>query len=172
VRTSAIVALAVVLACGKKEPSAEGAKTGATASAGGGGAVVAAAVHVERFDAAEIGVPPGKSQLHVAWSVPEGTAINDDAPFGVRWGSSDGLVTPPNDIRGAGRDVRGGFDVPIETMAGAEGAKLCGDVDLVVCDVATHAVCVPLKRKLQLTLAVGKGATQGRVTLPLPKAKP
>ncbi len=114
----------------------------------------------------------GKSKLHVAWSIPDGTAINDDAPFNVRWASSDGLVTPPADIRGTGKEVRGGFDVPIEVMSGADGAKLAGDIDLVVCDTATHAVCVPLKRRLELTFAAGKGSAQGRVTLPLPKAKP
>jgi hypothetical protein len=167
----ALLCFLAAFACGKKEESGGAAKGALTSTVSGPGAVIGAA-RVDRFDAAEIPVPPGRSQLHVAWSVPEGTAINDDAPFGVRWGSSDGLVTPPTDIRGTGKDVRGGFDVPIETMSGAEGAKLCGDVDVVVCDVATHAVCVPLKRKLQLTLAVGKGSAQGRVTLPLPRAKP
>jgi hypothetical protein len=157
--------LALAVGCGKKDPAPTQASTAAVS------APSAPAVRSDRIDTAEIAVPPGKSQLHVAWSVPDGTAINDDAPFGVRWGSSDGLVTPPSDIRGTGKDVRGGFDVPIEVMAGAEGAKLCGDIDLVVCDVATHAVCVPLKRKVALTFATGKGSAQGHVTLPLPKAK-
>jgi hypothetical protein len=125
-----------------------------------------------KFDAAEIAVPPGKSNLHVQWSVPDGTAINDDAPFTVRWGSSDGLVAPPSDIKGHGKDVRGGFDVPIEVMAGASGGQLSGDVDLVVCDIETHSICVPLKRRLELTFAAGKGNAKGTVTLPLPQAKP
>ena len=117
-------------------------------------------------------MPPGKSNLHVQWSVPDGTAINDDAPFTVRWGSSDGLVASPTDIKGHGKDVRGGFDVPIELMAGASGGQLAGDVDLVVCDVETHSICVPLKRRLELTFASGKGNAKGNVTLPLPRAKP
>ena len=162
-----VFAAVLVAACGKKDPT-----SGAPGGAGGTAASASSGPGVARFDAAEIAVPPGKSKLHVAWSIPDGTAINDDAPFGVRWGSSDGLVAPPTDIRGTGKEAQGGFDVPIEVMSGAEGAKLCGDIDLVVCDIATHAVCVPLKRKVVLTFAVGKGRVEGNVTLPLPKAKP
>ena len=94
------------------------------------------------------------------------------APFSVRWGSSDGLVTPPTDIKGIGKDVRGGFDVPIELMKGAAGGQLTGDIDLVVCDVETHSICVPLKRRVELTFAASKGNAKGDVTLPLPRAKP
>jgi hypothetical protein len=164
-----------VMACGRKDPSpvplGDGETSASTAPVAAAGRT-ARTPNVERFDAAEIAVPVGKSKLHVAWSIPDGTAINDDAPFNVRWASSDGLVTPPADIRGTGKEVRGGFDVPIEVMAGADGAKLSGDIDLVVCDSATHAVCVTLKRRLELTFAAGKGSAQGRVTIPLPKAKP
>jgi hypothetical protein len=162
------VALALLAACGKKAPDADKGVAASVSASAPGAAPVATR---ERFDTAEVPVPPGKSKLHVAWSVPSGTAINDDAPFGVRWASSDGLVEPPVDIHGAGKDVKGGFDVPIEVMGGADGAKLCGDIDLVVCDVATHAVCVPLKRKLALTFAVGQGRDPGRLTLPLPSAR-
>jgi hypothetical protein len=161
--------LLVVTSCDKKQETTTKAEVLPPPSPPPG---AVGSVHVDRFDAAEVAVPPGKSNLHVAWSVPDGTAINDDAPFGVRWGSSDGLVTPPTDIRGTGKQVKGGFDVPIDVMPGAEGATLGGDIDLVVCDVETHAVCVPLKRKLSLTFATSKATTQGRVMLPLPKAKP
>jgi len=163
-----------VMACGRKDPT-PAPLAGVQSSASSVPVVpatTARTANVDRFDAAEIAVPVGKSKLHVAWSIPDGTAINDDAPFNVRWASSDGLVTPPADIRGTGKEVRGGFDVPIEVMSGADGAKLAGDIDLVVCDTATHAVCVPLKRRLELTFAAGKGSAQGRLTLPLPKAKP
>jgi hypothetical protein len=163
-----VAVLLLVAGCGKKAPLAEGLEAGVavTGAAGPGAAATG------RFDAAEIAVPAGKSKLHVAWSVPDGTDINDDAPFGVRWASSDGLVSPPSDIRGYGKDVKDGFDVPIDVLPTAVGAKLGGDVNLVVCDIATHAVCVPIKRELVLTFAVGKGGPDGRVTLPLPKAKP
>jgi len=126
----------------------------------------------EKFDAAELAIPPGKSVLHVAWALPAGTGINDDAPFSVRCGSIDGFTTPPGDIRGMGKQVAAGFDIPLELMAGATGGQLVGDIDLVVCDVATHSVCVPLRRRLELTFAVTKGAASGKVTLPLPQAKP
>ena len=157
--------LVLVAACSRKheDPAAAGGEPIE--------GVVPVAAKVTRFDTAEVTVPPGKSRLHVAWSVPSGTDINEDAPFAVRWASSDGLVTPPTDIHGTGKDVKDGFDVPIDVLPGAAGAKLAGDVDLVVCDVATHAVCVPLKRKLELTFAIGKGGPPGSVTLPLPKAK-
>jgi hypothetical protein len=175
-RTACLLAL---IACRKEDPtptqpvtSASPRGPGAAASAPGEAVASGKAGERVKFDAAEIAVPPGKSALHVQWSVPSGTAINDDAPFTVRWGSSDGLVSPPGDIRGHGKDVEGGFDVPIELMAGSSGGQLAGDIDLVVCDVETHAVCVPLKRRLELTFAVGKGNAKGNVTLPLPRAKP
>jgi hypothetical protein len=166
----------MLVACDKKESAAVTISPPVitTASAPGSALVEGAIGKPERvkFDAAEIAVPPGKSNLHVQWSVPDGTAINDDAPFTVRWGSSDGLVASPTDIKGHGKDVRGGFDIPIEVMAGASGGQLAGDVDLVVCDTDTHSVCVPIKRRLELTFAAGKGNSKGSVTLPLPRAKP
>lgn len=163
------LALAILCACGKKESATTAPIDSATAAAPGGGGL---ATGRPKLDAAEIAVPLGKSDLHVAWSVPKGTEINDEAPFAVRWASSDGLVSPPTDIKGHGKDAASGFDVPIETMPDASGGKLAGDLDLVVCDTVTHAVCVPIKRRLELTFAVGKRTAQGRVTLPLPSAKP
>ena len=166
----------VLSACDKKESAVTFSAPVITTASVSASSLVEGAIpkKVERvkFDSAEIAVPPGKSNLHVQWAVPDGTAINDDAPFTVRWGSSDGLVAPPSDIKGHGKDVRGGFDVPIELMAGASGGQLAGDVDLVVCDVETHSICVPLKRRLELTFASGKGNAKGSVTLPLPRAKP
>ena len=172
-----LIACISIVGCDKKESAVTISPPVITtaaisASAPGGGGVIGKASERVKFDAAEIAVPPGKSNLHVQWSVPDGTAINDDAPFTVRWGSSDGLVAPPSDIKGHGKDVRGGFDVPIELMAGASGGQLAGDVDLVVCDVETHSICVPLKRRLELTFASRKGNGKGNVTLPLPRAKP
>lgn len=169
-----------VVACGKKEAApSDPIASSATASASASAAVVIGAPgggnNAEprtTLDAAEIPVPPGKSQLHVAWGVPNGTAINDDAPIAVRWQSSDGLVASPTDIKGHGKDIANGFDIPIELFAGASGGQLIGDLDLVVCDVETHSVCVPIKRRVELTFAVVKNNASGRVTLPLPKAKP
>ena len=98
-----------------------------------------------KFDAAEIAVPAGKSQIHVAWSVPDGTAINDDAPVQRALGlerrprlrrqptSTVTAKTSPTDSTS-----------PSSVIAGASGGQLVGDIDLVVCDIETHAVCVPI----------------------------
>ena len=162
-----ILALLALAACDKAKPT-----SGAPGSASAATTAVAAPGRA-KIDTAEIAVPPGKSDLHVAWSVPADSEINDEAPFAVRWSSSDGLVAPPADIKGHGSDVRGGFDVPIEIMPDASGGKLTGDIDLVLCDAVTHKVCVPIKRRLELTFATGaKGSPKGTVTLPLPSAKP
>ena len=165
------LALVLLVGCAKKSHEDPALVAGGAASAPMIEGAMPPATKAVRFDTAEVTIPAGKSKLHVAWSVPSGTDINDDAPFNVRWGSSDGLVAPPSDIRGTGKDVKGGFEIPIDVLPGAVGAKLAGDVDLVVCDIATHSVCVPLKRKLELTFAIGKGGPGGSVTLPLPKAK-
>ena len=171
-----LLLILLLVACDKKESAVTISPPVITSSSASASALIEGAVGKPgervKLDAAEIAVPPGKSSLHVQWSVPDGTAINDDAPFTVRWASSDGLVTPPADIKGHGKDVRGGFDVPIELMAGASGGQLVGDIDLVVCDVETHSVCVPIKRRVELTFAPGKGNAKGNVTLPLPQAKP
>ena len=126
---------------------------------------------LEAFDAAEVNVPAGKSVLHIAWDLPSGTGVNDEAPFAVRWTRSDGLVAPPLDVAGVGKDVAAGFDVPVEPLASATAAQLGGEVSLVVCDVATHSVCVPLKRRLEVTFGITKGGKPGSMRVPLPQAK-
>jgi hypothetical protein len=144
---------------------------------GAGGPLASASVEApkkrpkERFDAVEVNVPVGKSSLHVAWQIPNGTGINDEAPFAVRWVSSDGLAVTPIDIHAFGRDVEKGFEIPIELMTGTSGGKLAGDLDMVVCDTATHAVCVPLRRQLEITLNPSKGSALGSLNLPLPAAR-
>lgn len=116
-------------------------------------------------------MPDGKSSFHVAWSLPAGTEINDDAPFAVDWRTSDALTDPPTNIRATGKDVRTGFDVPIEIAGHASSASLSGEVALVVCDAKNHAVCLPLKRQLEITFAVGKPREPASVVVELPPAK-
>lgn len=140
-------------------------------SPGSLGALGPAPRMLEKFDAAEVNVPAGKSTLHIAWDLPQGTGINDEAPFAVRWSQSDGLVAPPSDIIGVGKEVAGGFDVPVEPMATATAAQLAGEVSLVVCDVATHSVCVPLRRRLEVTFGITQGGMPGSLRVPLPQAK-
>ena len=89
----------------------------------------------------------------------------------VRFLESDGLIQAPTDLEGHGKDFASGFDVPLQISGNTTAAKLAGDVELVVCDVETHSVCVPLKRRMEVTFGVQKGAAPGTVRLPLPQAK-
>ena len=114
----------------------------------------------------------GTTKVHVAWKLPPGTGVNDGAPFRVQWTSSEGLQHAPEDMRAKGADVSEGFDVSVTPTAGAPSALLAGNVDVVVCDVATHRVCVPVKRRIEMTfLAEGK-APRAEVTVALPEARP
>ncbi len=171
-RALAVVSLLYLVACEKKEQPAPPL---ASVSASAPGAAVSAPSVTkrpkDRFDAIEVAVPDGKSSLHVSWKLPDGTGVNDDAPFAVRWVSSDGLTVTPSDISAFGRDVAKGFEIPIELMGGTSGGKLSGDLEMVVCDIATHAVCVPLRRQLEITLSPSKGGALGAVVLPLPSAR-
>jgi hypothetical protein len=116
----------------------------------------------------------GTTDIHVAWALPPGTGVNDGAPFRVRWRSSEGLSRVPDEQRSKGADVAGGFDVAIAPMKGVPGAELVGDVDLVVCDVATHRVCVPVRREIDMSFRFSERPDGGKaaVSVPLPEAKP
>jgi hypothetical protein len=62
--------------------------------------------------------------------------------------------------------------VRVLPAAGATRARLEGELDLVVCDVDTHAVCVPVRRALDLGFAVTKdGAAETVLNVKLPEAK-
>ena len=54
---------------------------------------------LEALDLGEVAVAPGDATVHVHWVLPDGTAINEDAPFGVRWTTTDGLTSPPAPTR-------------------------------------------------------------------------
>ena len=170
-----LLASLLLLACDKKATPPPTPTASASAAPAPGGTIGAAPKEgkrpKDRFDAVEAAVPDGKSSLHVSWKLPDGTGVNDEAPFAVRWVSSDGLTVTPTDIHALGRDVAKGFEIPIELMAGTSGGKLSGDLEMVVCDIATHAVCVPLRRQLEITLNPSKGAAVGAVVLPLPSAR-
>ncbi len=184
---SALLLALALSACDKKSDApvptpttnASAAATAATAASVAGGAVdmapppgaIKGARPVERFDVAEIVVPPGSSTLHIAWDLPKGTGVNDDAPVRVRFLESDGLIVAPTDLDGHGKDFANGFDVPLQIASNTTAAKLAGDVELVVCDVDTHSVCVPLKRRLEVTFGVQRGANPGALRLPLPQAR-
>jgi hypothetical protein len=150
--------------CDKKEPtppalrppSAEATLAFAAAPppASGTGLAKSERVHID-----DLAVPSGPSKVHVAWIAPPGTGVNDEAPFKLRWRTSDGLSEPPEDVAATGAAVSSGFDVALRPNKGTRFAKLLGDVSLVVCDVATHSVCVPVRRELEMSFAVGTGTT-------------
>jgi hypothetical protein len=116
-----------------------------------------------------LAVTTAPSRLHFAWKMPAGTTVNEDAPFRLRWRTSEGLATPPEDVKGAAHSA--GFDVELTPTKTATQASLLGDVELVVCDADTHKVCVPVKRELQLDFSVGADARTKSVEIPLPEAR-
>lgn len=147
-------------------PSRGIAVAGAAADAG-------PAAPVEKVEIPEVRIrPDAPTVVRVAWSAPQGTAVNDDAPFRVRWNRSDGLAEAPSDVKSTGSAVKDGFSVKVQPMAGAPNATLAGEIDLVICDVATHSVCVPVKRNVELGfMAVKDAAPEARIAIPLPQAK-
>jgi len=60
----------------------------------------------------------------------------------------------------------------VQPMANAPNASLTGEINIVVCDSATHSVCVPVKRSLELGFVVTQDAAeQATVKVPLPEAR-
>jgi hypothetical protein len=125
----------------------------------------------EPIEAPEVAVRATGTTVHVVWSAPAGTGVNEDAPFKVRWSRSEGLDAPP-EMKSTGAKVKDGFDVPVKPLPGAPRATLGGTLDLVVCDVLTHKVCVPVKRTLDLGFLVTKDAPlDAKLVVALPEAK-
>jgi hypothetical protein len=121
----------------------------------------------------EVHIRPGvETKVRVAWKSPPGTGVNEEAPFKVRWSHSDALADAPADVKATGTSARDGFDIQVKPLAGTPNATLTGVIDLVVCDVATHAVCVPVRRKIEIEFVVNKSAPpEITVTVDLPQAK-
>ncbi len=145
----------------------------AVAGAADAGPASPPAEKAEKVEIPEVRIrPDAPTVVKVGWSAPQGTAVNDDAPFRVRWNRSDGLAEAPSDVKSTGSAVKDGFQIEVQPMAGAPNATLAGEIDLVICDVATHSVCVPVKRSLELGfMAVKDAAPEARIQVPLPQAK-
>jgi thiol-disulfide isomerase/thioredoxin len=124
-----------------------------------------------KIDLPEIHVAAtGASVVHLTWDAPKGTGVNEDAPLKVRWRSSEGLARVPDDVKTVGGAVKSGLDVAIEPL-NAPAATLIGDLDMVVCDIATHRVCVPLRREITLGLELDAGGPHSATAkIPLPAA--
>ena len=110
----------------------------------------------------------GPVQVKLTWQIPAGTAINDEAPARVRWVHAAGLARTPEPMAGTGKLLSGGLVVPVDVTAAT--ASLDGVLDVVTCDVATHKVCVPLRRNVRATIA--RGPEQLVASAALPAALP
>lgn len=128
---------------------------------------------VEKVEVPEVRVrSEGETTVRVTWITPKGTAVNDEAPFRVRWNRSDGLVEAPNDEKSTGSAVKEGFKVKVRPMPGVPNATLDGEISIVVCDDASHSVCVPVRRAVELGFVAAKDAdVETTVSIPLPAAK-
>jgi hypothetical protein len=129
---------------------------------------------VETVEVPEVRVRKDASTtVHVTWIVPKGTAVNDDAPFRVRWNRSDGLVEAPSDVKSTGSAVKDGFHVSVRPTPGTPNATLNGVIDIVVCDATTHSICLPVRRNVELGFVVATDAAdKASVAIPLPEARP
>jgi hypothetical protein len=127
----------------------------------------------EKVEVPEVRVRTSASTtVRVGWVTPRGTAVNDEAPFRVRWNRSDGLADAPPDVKSTGSAVKDGFRVNVRPMAGAPNASLTGEINIVVCDSATHSVCVPVRRDVELGFVVANdAAAEATVSIPLPEAR-
>lgn len=119
----------------------------------------------------EIAVPSSPSTVNVKWKIPSGTAVNDEAPFNIRWKSSEALENAPDDVAAKGQGHNEGFRIALRPAKGAKEARLLGEIELVVCDAESHSICIPVKREVELSFTVGGGAAPKPVELPLPAAK-
>jgi hypothetical protein len=89
----------------------------------------------------------------------------------MAWTDMKGLARLPDALRTKGSSAQQGFDVAIEPASGATQASLTGVLDLVICDIETHKVCVPVRRTVRAEFAV-EGATEpGVASLELPAAR-
>jgi hypothetical protein len=115
--------------------------------------------------------PEGETTVRVTWLTPEGTSVNEEAPFRVRWNRSDGLTDAPADMRSTGGTVKDGFELKVRPMPGAPSATLDGEISIVVCDDVTHSVCLPIRRSIELGFVAAKDAAAvASVAIPLPAA--
>lgn len=162
-----LVLCALLLAACEKKKEAEPAPPAAPVM------VDAGLVKLEKLEVPEVRIKANApTTVSVKWSMPKDTAVNDEAPFKIRWNRSDGLAEAPADVRSTGSTVKEGFTVKVQPMKGATNPTLGGGIDIVVCDSATHSVCVPVHRSVELGfVAAADAADTATVTIPLPEAK-
>ncbi len=160
-------------ACDKKGESTTTPRARATQESPRAATTVLDAGPPETVEVPEVRVKKdGETTVKVTWVTPKNTAVNDEAPFRVRWNRSDGLAEAPNDVKSTGSAVKSGFSVKVQPMPNAPNATLTGEINIVVCDSATHSVCLPVRRNVELGFIVVKdAATEATVSIPLPEAR-
>jgi hypothetical protein len=180
--TSLLISLALLSGCERKaSPSVERSPAVAAASAvaqpspvvGTSPPASPAARASEKVEFPEVPIRAGAvTNVFVAWKSPEGTGVNEAAPFRVRWNRSDALAEAPADVKATGTSARDGFHIEVRPLEGAPNATLGGVIELVVCDVATHAVCLPVRRSVEIEFVVAQAAkAETTVTVQLPQAR-
>ena len=131
-----------------------------------------AGAHAPHLVLNDIRIPRKGSKVHVKWALPDGTAVNAEAPVKIRFRTSEGLAEVPPDQKTTGATVQDGFDVEIRPEPHATDAKLVGEVGLVICDAIDHSVCLPVHRTLELQFVIGADAAATQtLSLPLPHVK-
>lgn len=166
----------LLFACENKEKAAETPATTASAPLVVPSAAPTASTHhakLEKFEMPEVRIKDdAETTVKVAWKVPAGTELNDEAPFRVRWNRSDGLAEAPQDAKSTGSAVKEGYTVKVKPNKGVTNSTLAGEIDLVVCDSLNHSVCVPVRRRVELGFVAAKdAAAEIKVEMPLPAAK-
>jgi hypothetical protein len=159
----------LLAACEEKKkdvPPAPPPPAAASAAEGGGGG------KLEKFEMPEVRIKDdAETTVKVTWKVPPGTALNDEAPFRVRWNRSDGLAEAPSDAKSTGSAVKDGYSVKVKPMKGAPNPTLGGEIDLVVCDAVNHSICLPVRRQVELGFVAAKDAEHEiKIEMPLPAA--
>jgi len=115
--------------------------------------------------------PGAATRVRVRFQLPSGTGVNEEAPVRVTWTEATGLARVPDATRAKGAEARDGFDVVLAPAHAATSGELTGVLDMVVCDVATHAACLPVRRTLRASLRVEQGATPPEAVVVLPAAR-
>lgn len=162
------VILSVVAGCNRKTSSSAGAQPDQEAAR----PTAKAPRAIERVDAPEVAVGPKGAVVHVRWNAPPGTALNEEAPFRVRWNVSEGLAEAPPEMKATGHNVKDGFDVNVKPLPSAPRATLDGDLELVVCDAVAHSTCLPVRREMHLDFVVtANGLEQTTLDVRLPDAR-
>jgi len=166
----------LLVACDKEKPApppppvASAAASVVLTDAGG---PPAKAEKLEKLEMEEIRIRENvATPVKMKWIAPQGTAINDDAPFHVRWNRSDGLAQAPPDATSTGSAVKEGYEIKVQPLPNTPNATLTGEIRIVVCDSVNHSICLPVRRRVELGFTVVKDAPpEIWVQVPLPAAK-